>query len=97
MPDFDRAKCNHSRGKCSQAVENMGITATLLGHNHVCSHAASVELPSLIHRADVRSHLFCGIGGQTLNAKSFNFQSKTTIVHNPHTYCCLLPNPIQFD
>jgi len=75
----------------------MGITSLSPGHKHVCSQRQTVELAQVIHRADVRSTLFCGLGGQTLNAKSFIFQSKTTIVHNPHAYCFLLPNPIQLD
>jgi hypothetical protein len=32
-------------------------------------------------------------GGYPVDKKSFRNQSETTIVHNPHTYFLLLPNP----
>ena len=37
------------------------------------------------------------VGGLVVDGRSFKIQPSSTIVHNPHAYFLLLPNPSQSD
>ena len=67
------------------------------GSHDVGSDPIRVDAPTFIHRANVRSHSFCGTWWTNTEREIARIQEKTTIVHNPHAYFFLLPNPIQLD